>query len=252
MWWRKPSNDRDWREDYALLPYAEREGDFVHVKNIRNCRYESEEEIDVRHYDKTYDLRKLKQLWFANIPFSRFLAHALVSFEFEGGEFLAISVELRKKHGDDFSMTKGLLNMMELAYVVGDERDLIKLRTNYRVEEHVYLYPIQAPTSFVRGFFLNMLERANRLREKPEFYNTLKSSCADSLRRHANAVAPESVPRGFAVLLPLRADRFLQRLGYIDDSEPIEVLRKRHYVNERAKRWGDDPDFSRKIRSTDA
>ena len=50
---KKPSNNRSWQPDAALLPYATIAGDKVTVHNIRNCDYRTETDFTVHHYDKT-------------------------------------------------------------------------------------------------------------------------------------------------------------------------------------------------------
>src|SRR5689334_22851861 len=94
---RKPSNDRDWSVDQAVLPYAEMNGPLVTVRNIRNFRYTSTSQYTPAYYDKTFDLRQLDSVWFFVEPFGRAgAAHTFVSFGFGGRDFLAISIEIRK------------------------------------------------------------------------------------------------------------------------------------------------------------
>src|SRR3989344_8920894 len=133
VFWR-PSNDRDWELDQALLPFAEIDGSLVSIHNIRNFSYNSTTDYTPRYYDKTVDVSKLKNVYYIVEPFSTFAgsAHTFVSFEFEGDQFVAISVEIRKEKGEKFSAFKGLFDRYEMMYVFGDENDLIKLRSNYR------------------------------------------------------------------------------------------------------------------------
>ena len=127
VFWR-PSNDRDWELDQALLPFAEIDGSLVSIHNIRNFSYNSTTDYTVSYYDKTYDISKLKNVYYIVEPFSTFAgsAHTFVSFEFEGNDFLAISVEIRKEKGEKFSAWKGMFNQYEMMYVIADERDVVK------------------------------------------------------------------------------------------------------------------------------
>ena len=59
---------RTWSRDQATLPYAEIDGDIVTIHNIRDCDYKSESVYEVRHYDKTYDLKQLKSVDFLRVP----------------------------------------------------------------------------------------------------------------------------------------------------------------------------------------
>lgn len=249
----RPSNDRPWSRDQTRLPSAAFEGDLVHIKDIRNFRYRSTTDYDPAWYDKTFDLRNLESLWFLVEPFDegKGAAHTLMSFGFAGPavpEYLAISVEIRKEVGEEFSVVKGLLRRYELMYVVGDERDLIQLRSNYRKDD-VYLYPIRAPKERIRAMLAGMLERANRLRERPEFYNTLTNTCTTNIVRHVEEVAPGRVPRfRREVILPGYSDRLAYDLGLLDTDLPFEKARERFKINERALRAQGRPDFSVKIR----
>jgi hypothetical protein len=246
----RPSNARNWARDQTRLPFATFDGDLVHVKDIRNVEYRSTTDYDPAWYDKTFDLRKLESLWFMVEPFDagKGAAHTLVSFGFAGPEYLAVSVEIRKEAGEEFSVVKGLLRQYELMYVVGDERDLIQLRSNYRKDD-VYLYPIRAPKERIRAMLVGMLLRANQLRERPEFYNTLTSTCTTNIVRHVEEVAPGRIPRfRREVILPGYSDRLAYDLDLLDTDLPFEKARERFKINERALRAQGDPDFSVKIR----
>ncbi|HKV09833.1 MAG TPA: DUF4105 domain-containing protein [Thermoanaerobaculia bacterium] len=246
----RPSNARNWSRDQTKLASATFEGDLVHVRNIRNVRYRSTTDYDPAWYDKTFDLGKLESLWFMVEPFDegKGAAHTLVSFGFAGPEYLAVSVEIRKEVGEEFSVVKGILRQYELMYVVGDERDLIQLRSNYRKDD-VYLYPIRAPKERIRAMLVGMLERANRLREEPEFYNTLTNTCTTNIVRHVEEVAPGRVPRfRREVILPGYSDRLAYDLGLLDTDLPFEKARERFKINDRALRAQGQPDFSVKIR----
>src|SRR5262245_32746545 len=135
LWmFKTPSNDRDWSPDQAVLPWAEIDGQHVTIHNIRNCTYRSEFDYDVAHYDHTFDLTRLRSVDYMVYPLSRgrWPAHTFVTFGFDGPEYVVISIEVRKVRGDRFSAWRGLFRAYEIMYVIGDERDLIKLRTNHR------------------------------------------------------------------------------------------------------------------------
>jgi hypothetical protein len=248
----RPANDRAWSLDQAVLPYAEIHGHVARVHNIRNNRYQSPHRYTVDYYDRTYDLDSLESAWFIVEPFSGVPgpAHTFVSFGFAGGQYVAISVEIRKERGESFSPVMGLLRQYEVMYVVADERDVVKLRSNYRHDD-VYVYPVRAERAKVRRMFLEMLARANELREHPEFYNTLTNTCTTNIVRHVNAIAPRRVPLSYKVLLPAYADRLAYDIGLLDTTLPFEEARRRFKINDRALRYADSPDFSRLIRGAE-
>jgi hypothetical protein len=167
-----PSLTRNWTADQKVLATSKIDGDTVSISNIRNINYRSTTDYDVRYYDKTFDLNKLESVWYMVEPFSGFgAAHTLLSFGFGGNDYVAISVEIRKEEGEAFSALKGFLRQYELVYVIADERDVIKLRSNYR-KDKVFLYPVNTTKENMRKLFLSMLARANKLATEPEFYNT--------------------------------------------------------------------------------
>lgn len=246
----RPSNDRDWAVDQAVLPYAEINGNKVVVHNIRNFSYKTTTDYTPNYYDRTFDLDKIKNVYFIVEPFSGHAvgaAHTFLSFEFEDDKFVSISVEIRKEKGESFSASKGILRQYELTYVVADERDVVKLRSNYR-HDKVFVYPIKTTPEKMRAIFVNMLERANELKEKPEFYNTLVSNCTTNIAKHVNEITPGKVSWNITYLLPENADRYAYEVGLIDNALPFEETRVAHLINDLAEKYADSPDFSLKIR----
>lgn len=246
----RPSNDRDWSPDQERIATATFAGNTVHVHNVRNTHYRSTDDYDVHWEDRSYDLDRLESVWFMVEPFSgwRGPAHTLVSFGFGDGEYVAVSVEIRKERGESFSPLRGLFRQYELTYIVGDERDLIGLRANHR-RDSVYLYPVRTTPDRMRAMFVSMLERANTLAERPEFYNTLTSTCTTNIVRHINVISPRRVPFSYKVLLPAYADDLAFDLGLIDTELSRDRFRQAHLINDLAELYADSVSFSSGIRS---
>jgi uncharacterized protein DUF4105 len=246
---RRPSNDRDWTLDQRVLAHAEFDGPLVTVHDIRLCTYRTTSDYTCSYYDKTFDLRRLDSVWFIVEPFGRSagVAHTFVSFGF-GGEFAAVSAEIRKEKGEAFSPWLGLVRQYELMYVVADERDVVKLRSNYR-HDPVYLYRARTTPERMRRMFVDMLARANKLRSDPEFYNTVTNNCTTNIAGHINTIVPGRVPFSLAMVLPGYSDRLAYRLGLIDTTLPFDQARAAARINDRAARYSDDPDFSNRIRT---
>ncbi|PYQ28643.1 MAG: hypothetical protein DMF56_15535 [Acidobacteria bacterium] len=244
----RPSNVRDWTIDQKTLPVATFDGPLVTIRNIRNFQYENADRFTPAWYDKTFDLRRLESAWFVVEPFGGpVAAHTFVSFGFGDDDFVAISVEIRKEKGEAFSPLKGLLRQYEIMYVVGDERDLIKLRSNVR-KDPVYLYPMRTTPERMRAMFVSMLKRADDVAQHPEFYNTLTNTCTTNLVRHVNALMPGRIPLHPAVFLPGYSDRLAYKLGLIDTNLPFEQARESFHINSRAEKFANDPQFSLRIR----
>lgn len=171
LWLSIPaSNQRLWQPDVALLPDASIQGDRVTIHNIRNLHYRTETDYEVRHYDKTFDLNRLDAVdllavyWMGDA-----IAHVMVSFGFQEKDFVTFSIETRKEQGEGYSTLKGFFKQYELTYIVGDERDLIRVRTDYRdPAENVYLYRLKMPRETVRRFFMEYIRQINSLKESPE------------------------------------------------------------------------------------
>jgi len=246
----KPSNDRGWNEDQDILPTAEINGDQVSIRNIRNFSYASTTSYTANYYNKTYDVSKIKKVWYIVEPFSGIpgSAHTFLSFEFENNQFVSISVEIRKEKGESYDPLKGLFNAYELMYVIADERDAVKLRSNYR-KDLVYVYPINTTVEKARDLFLDMINRANDISQHPEFYNTITNTCTTNIVAHVNKITPRRVPFfNLRILLPANSDKLAYDLGLIDTDLSFENARTRYFINDRALKYADDPNFSLKIR----
>jgi hypothetical protein len=246
----RPSTDRDWIREHELGVEVRFDGDLAHVKNIRNFRHRSASEYDVAYYDRTFDLNAIEKVWFLVSPFRqdrRGPAHSFMSFEFADSQFVAISVEARKEVGEGYSVLKGALNTYELFYSIVDERDAIARRALY-YEDRVYVYPLKTRKKPARDLFVAMLERAVKLQESPEFYNTLTKNCTTSLYDHAKALNPEMWSYSWKLQLPGYTDELIVDNGALDADLTVEEARERFLVNDRVARYIDDPDFSIRIR----
>jgi len=247
----RPSNDRTWKEDHSRMAAVELDGDLAHVTGIRDFRYSSPDSYQTGYYDRTFDLARIETVWFVLATFNeeewRGPAHSMLSFGFEGGEFVVISVEARKEVGEDYSIWKGLIKRFEVIYVIGDERDLIGIRAIHRSDD-VYVYPIKTTREKVRALFVDMLRKADDLRTHPEFYNSLTNNCTSKLRDHVNAIAPGRVPPSWRLVFPGYADELIRGLGLMDSDLALDEARERFWVNDRARRYEESADFSFKIR----
>ncbi|MCB1613890.1 MAG: DUF4105 domain-containing protein, partial [Xanthomonadales bacterium] len=114
--WVQPSNQREWSPDQAQLATAVIDGDSLTIRNVRNARYHSTSQYVVFWEQRHYDLKRLDSVWFVVEPFTdwRGPAHTFLSFGFDDGQYLAISVEIRKELGESFSPWLGLLRQYEL------------------------------------------------------------------------------------------------------------------------------------------
>ena len=245
----RPSNERNWSGDQTVLSYAEIESSEAKVYNIRNFTYRNTTDYDKNYYNKTFSLNNLSSIWFMVEPFSGHglgAAHTFLSFGF-GDEYVVISVEIRKEKGEKFSPLKGLFKNYELMYVIGDESDLIKLRSNYR-KDTVYLYKINTTLEKMQMVFIDMLSRTNAIKEKPEFYNTIFNTCTTNIVKHVNKIVPGRIPKSYKILMPAYSDELAYELGLIVTNKSFEETREHYKINEKALQYADDALFSVRIR----
>lgn len=248
-WWNliPPSNNRDWRPEVARLPRAHFEGSRFTIENVRNFDYTTPEEFTENWETREYDLDAIEAFdLFLSTWGSDLIAHTIASWQFSDGRHLAISIETRKEEGEAYSAVKGFFRQFELYYVVADERDVVRLRTNYRGET-VYVYRIQRDVENARALLVEYLEEINSLAEKPRWYNAAFHNCTTSIRENNKHVA-QIEPWDWRILLNGRIDEWGYERGMIDTSLPFEEMKKRSNITERAKAAGDSSDFSQQIR----
>ena len=250
-WWIAipPSHDRAWRPEVAVMPRAIIDGDRVRLTGVRNFDYRSRDDFTVRYEDREVQLSHLIGLDFYVSYWSEGLVgHTFLSFIFDNAPPLSISIETRPEMGEGFDPLASLFKQFELIYVVGDERDIVGVRTNYR-HETVYLYRLNTSAESARRLLLVYLARINELADRPEFYNLLSNSCTINIIRYANAAGREgrfNIRHLFNGLI----DSYLYHSGRIDTTLPFDELRQRSLINEAAQAADGEPDFSERIRAS--
>ena len=248
-WWfgRRPSNERDWQPDVARIATAEVRGELVAVRNFRNFRYRSATDFDERWEERSFDLGRLEGLDMAVIYWGApLISHTIVSWSFADGQHLAISVETRKRKGQEYSAIAGFFRQYELIYIVADESDVIRLRTDIRGED-VYLYRLKVSREAARALLLSYVHAINKIARKPQWYNALLANCTTIIRQrviHAGGKVPLSWKLFANAYLP----ELLYQRGSLDDSLPFARLKAMSRINDRAKAAAAGGDFSAAIR----
>jgi hypothetical protein len=248
----KPSNDRQWQLDDSQTPWAEISGDVVTIHNFRNCSYRTEADYTCEWLTKTVALSQLRGIdVFVTYWGSPWIAHPIVSFQFGDNDHVAASIETRDQVGQGYSAVRGFFRQYELLYVLADERDPVRLRTNYRTGEDVYLFRTTAGPEWSRLLFLQYLEQANKLRNHPKWYNAATDNCTTNI--FTQMAATGHLPAGSSlhdwwILLNGRGLEILYRNGNFAGSLPFPELMERAHINSVAHTVNDAPDFSRRIR----
>ncbi len=252
VWWLfiTPSNQRIWQPDVAKLAHADFDGDLMTVHNIRNFDYRSEFDYQPAYYTKTFDINKLQGIDLISVYWmGPAIAHTMLSFYFGGNDYLTVSIEARKESTEGYSTIKGFFRQFELIYIVADERDLIRLRTNYRKDppEEVYIYRLQGPAENGKRLLKEYFKKINELNESPEFYNTLLDNCTTAIWLR-NRVNTHHIPLSWKILLSGYVPEYLYESGRLDQQIPFTQLQQQAHVNSRAHRADQAADFSTLIR----
>jgi hypothetical protein len=251
-WWLllEPADGKQWQADVDRTAWADIVGDKITIHNVRNFDYRTEFDYLPRWETRSYDASEIRAVdIFLTFWGSPWIAHPIVSFEFADGSHVAISVETRKAIGQEYSSLLGFFRQYTLIYVVADERDVVRLRTNYRQGEEVYLYRTTVPPAAARDIFLDYLGGLNRLHARPQFYNAATSNCTTNIRLHTAAASGELPPWDWRLLLNGKSDEFAYDHGRLAGGLPFDELKARAHINDAARAADQSPEFSRLVRA---
>jgi hypothetical protein len=249
-WWLtiKPSNEGDWQPDVEQLAWAEIKGDEVTFHNVRNCDYRTETDYTPRWETRTVRISQITGVDLAITYWgSPWIAHPIASFQFKDTPPICFSIETRKQRGETYSTIGGLYRQFELIYTVADERDVIRLRTNYRVGEDVYLYRIAITPAQARERFQEYLRSVNEIHDHPRWYNAITTNCTTSIRdQHSEE---ERIPWDWRLLLNGKGDELMfEHHTIVTAGLPFAELKARSLINPRARSADAMPNFSELIR----
>ncbi len=242
------SNDRKWQPDVARVVTAEFEGDNVTLHNVRNFQYRSADDYKINWETRTYNLSELRSLDFVFSYWgSAAIAHTMLSFGFVDGRYLCVSVETRKEVGETYDPMRSFFKQFELIYIVGDERDLIALRTNCRRED-TYLFPFYYEPAKIRALLLDILNKANDLAREPQHYRTIRDNCTTSLIGHINRIQDQPIPFSFKLILNGYMPEMAYERGRFSSEAPFSVVKQEYAISAIAQASGVTDDFSQRIR----
>jgi hypothetical protein len=250
LWWQTipASNDRQWADDVARMTHGEVDGDRVTLHNVRNFEWHTTTDYEQRWETRTYDLSRLRTV---DMVLSYWagpsIAHMLMSFGFEGGEYVAYTVEIRRERTEAFSELGGFFKEFELSIIASDERDVLRVRTNVRGED-AYLYHVAMPPEAIRKLFLAYLDEANRIVQKPRWYNTITVNCT-TLVYHMMRRIVGYLPFDYRVLFTGYVAGYVYELGGLDQRYTLDDLKRLGHLTEAAHRADRSPTFSTDIRA---
>ena len=235
----------------AQAPWGEVRGDEIVVHNVRNFTYRTDEDFDANYEDRTVLVSELSEVdIIVSYWAGKAIAHIMVSFGFGDGQYLAVSIETRKELGESYSAVNGFFRNYELAYVVSDERDVIALRTKYRQpNEQVYVLRTQIALENGRKLFLDYIQSMNKLREHPQFYNTLTTNCTTQVLRHVWAFGSDA-RYNWQILVSGYVPEYLYANDTLMPGLPLEEIMTRSLVNVSSNSVVLDEHFSTLIRES--
>lgn len=230
-WWlsRRPSNDRVWDPNSAVLPRVRRDGDTVVIEDVRYTEYRSTTDYTPRYETRSFHLSRLCAvdclLFYWGSPW---MSHPILVFDFGSDGRVCVSIEVRYRTGQAYSVLRSLYRQQELIYVVADERDVILRRTKYAEGNDGYLYRLQADADEVRTFFLDYAEVINSLHERPRWYHGLCSNCTTSIYRQRHS----RMRCDWRIVINGQLDRSMYGRGRLDRSLPFDVLKRSSHIND--------------------
>ena len=244
-----PSLNRDWTEDVEKIPQITFEGRKVSISNFRNFTYRSNHDFDKTYETRTYDLDQLTGADFIISYWDghRSIGHTFISFTFKDQPPISISVEVRKEKGESYHPVNGLFKQYELIYVIGDERDLIPLRTIHRSEE-TFLYPLNIDKKQSEIFLLSLLKGAQKLEKSPAFYHSLDQNCTTSLVKHVNDIPKLKVSVNTDLILNGLSDFAVYKMGGVSNELEFSTLKRCCYVSKISQKLPLDKNFSASLR----
>jgi hypothetical protein len=248
-WWLtlKPSNEGHGSPMSRRTAWARCRATTVTIHNLRNCDYRTELDYTCQWLTRTVDLNQIDGLdLFMNYWGSPLIAHTILSFNVRGEPRLPSPSKHASRAAKPIPRCWDSFRQFTLISIVSNERDVVRVRTNYRHGEDLYLYRTTATPEFARSLFLNYIGMTNQLHDHPQWYNAITHNCTTEIY---TLKSMKGQTWDWRVLLNGKGDEMAYEKGLIvTGGLPFKELKQRAWINPAARAANDDPDFSARIR----
>ena len=234
-WWfsQKPTQEANWNPHFDSLARIHLEGDKIFIENVRNAEYSGVGKSIPHFEDREYNLSKMRGVDALILNWgSPWMSHPMFVFDFGSEARVCISIEVRYRVGQKYSLLRSLYRQQELIYVVSDERDAILRRTKYMENHDLYLYRLHASQLTIRQFFLEYANQINVLADTPRWYHGLTTNCTTSIYAQGRG----RMDWDWTMLFNGKLDHLMFKRKILDDYLPFDQLKQQSWINEIANR----------------
>jgi hypothetical protein len=240
LWWwfsQQPSHFREWDRNYAQLPDIAMEGDLITIEGVRDTEYGAKGESAPRFQTRNYRLSMLRGADLLILQWgSPWMCHPMFVFDFGSDGRVCISIEVRYRVGQKYSLLRSLYRQQELMFVVSDERDAILRRTKWLEGHDLYLYRVHSDSVALRRFFFEYANSINSLAAQPRWYHGLTTNCTTSIYAQGRG----HIKWDRRMLFNGALDRLMYDRKLLDQDLPFETLKKKSWVNDIANAAPED------------